>query len=300
MAAYNAIAYALKLYLYDGLAALITGYEDDEEEKEKNKRNRKKFVLQNLVKDVFSPLPVTDGLTIQGFNAIADFVQERTVSQEDINQAVEERNLYLENRGKDLMTDKEKEKFIKDFVDSKKMVFEEYGTKQWIDLGTATIAIDKAVELYDMIAMTTTGKFKKEFNGNEVEKSILPEDKAAMRLATTFSALYNLGLLSREFNSEAMSIKKYVEKKAISENQLEDYNTIKKETGDVDGYKMDLLKSKMKIDNVLEEIDWVESKGGLTKEQSIEYSKLRKIQGEVYADDLAKIKKGIKAEKIYK
>jgi hypothetical protein len=298
--AYNVIAYSLKLYVYDAIAASLTGYEEDEEEKEKNKRNRKKFVLQNLVKDVFSPLPVTDGLTIQGFNAIADFVQEKTASQEDINQAVEERNLYLENRGEDPMTEKEKEKFIKEFVDSQKMVFEEYGTKQWIDLGTATIAIDKAKELYDMIAMTTTGKFEKEFKGNKVEKVILPEDKTAMGIATTFSALYNLGLLSREFNSVATSMKKYVQKKAMSEDQLEDYKTIKKETGDVDGYKMDLLKSKMKIDNVLEEIDWVESKGGLTKEQSVEYSKLRKIQGEVYADDLTKIKKGMKAEKIYK
>jgi hypothetical protein len=198
------------------------------------------------------------------------------------------------------MTAKEKDEFIKEFVDSQKMVFEEYGSKQWIDLGTATIAFDKAVELYDMIAMTTTGKFKKEFNGNEVEKVMLPEDKSVMGVATAFSTLYNLGLLPREFNSEAMSIKKYVQKKAISEDQLEDYNTIKKETGNVDGYKMDLLKSKMKIDNVLEEIEWIESKGGLTKEQSVEYSKLRKIQGEVYPSDLAKIKKGIKAEKIYK
>jgi hypothetical protein len=298
--AYNAISYALKLYVYDAIASALTGYEDDEEEEEKNKRNRKKFVLQNLVKDVFSPLPVTDGLTIKMFNGIADFVQEKTASQEDINQAIEERNLYLENRGEDPMTEKEKEKFIKEFVDSQKMVFEEYGTKQWIDLGTATIAFDKAVELYEMIAMTTTGKFEKEFKGNKVEKVILPEDKTAMGIATTFSALYNLGLLPREFNSEAMSIKKYVQKKAMSEDQLEDYKTIKKETGDVDGYKMDLLKSKMKIDNVLEEIDWVESKGGLTKEQSVEYSKLRKIQGEVYATDIAKIKKGMKAEKIYK
>jgi hypothetical protein len=300
MTAYNAISYALKLYVYDAIASALTGYEDDEEEEEKNKRNRKKFVLQNLVKDVFSPLPVTDGLTIKMFNGIADLVQEKTASQEDINQAIEERNLYLENRGEDPMTEKEREKFIKEFVDSQKMVFEEYGTKQWIDLGTATIAIDKAKELYEMIAMTTTGKFEKEFKGNKVEKVILPEDKTAMGIATTFSALYNLGLLPREFNSEAMSIKKYVQKKAMSEDQLEDYNTIKKETGDVDGYKMDLLKSKMKIDNVLEEIDWVESLGGLTKEQSVEYSKLRKIQGEVYASDIAKIKKGMKAEKIYK
>jgi hypothetical protein len=298
--AYNAISYALKLYVYDAIASALTGYEDDEEEEEKNKRNRKKFVLQNLVKDVFSPLPVTDGLTIKMFNGIADFVQEKTASQEDINQAIEERNLYLENRGEDPMTEKEKEKFIKEFVDSQKMVFEEYGTKQWIDLGTATIAFDKAVELYEMIAMTTTGKFEKEFKGNKVEKVILHEDKTVMGIATTFSALYNLGLLPREFNSEAMSIKKYVQKKAMSEDQLEDYKTIKKETGDVDGYKMDLLKSKMKIDNVLEEIDWVESLGGLTKEQSVEYSKLRKIQGEVYASDIAKIKKGMKAEKIYK
>jgi len=298
--AYNVIAYSLKLYVYDAIAASLTGYEEDEEEKEKNKRNRKKFVLQNLVKDVFSPLPVTDGLTIQGFNAIADFVQEKTASQEDINQAVEERNLYLENRGEDPMTEKEKEKFIKEFVDSQKMVFEEYGTKQWIDLGTATIAIDKAKELYDMIAMTTTGKFEKEFKGNKVEKVILPEDKTAMGIATTFSALYNLGLLSREFNSVATSMKKYVQKNAISQEQFEDYKEIKKEFGDVDGYKKDLLKRKMKIDKVMNEIRWVEENGGLTKEQSAEYNKLREVQGNVYIEDLKKLQKGMKAEKIYK
>jgi hypothetical protein len=164
MSAYNAIGYALKLYVYDTIAAALTGGEEDEEEKEKNKLNRKKFVAQNLIKDVFSPLPVLDGITIQGLNFIADKIQDKTMSQDEINKAVEERNIYLESRGEEPMTDREKEKFVKEFVDSQKMVFEEYSTKQWIDLGTATIAIDKARELYDMIDMSTTGKFKKEFN----------------------------------------------------------------------------------------------------------------------------------------
>ena len=121
-----------------------------------------------------------------------------------------------------------------------------------------------------------------------------------MKTATTLSALYNLGLLPREFNSVATSMKKYIEKNAISESQLEDYKIIKKEFGDVDGYKKDLLKSKMKIDNVIDEIKWVEENGGLNKEQSAEYKKLREVQGEIYIDDLKKLQKGIKAEKIYK
>jgi hypothetical protein len=182
------------------------------------------------------------------------------------------------------MTAKEKEKFVKEFVDSQKMVFEEYETKKWIDLGTATIAIEKARELYKMIDMSVTGKFKKEFKGNEVEKVILPDNMGDMKTATTLSALYNLGLLPREFNSVATSMKKYIEKNAISEEQLEDYKVIKKEFGD----------------NVINEIRWVEENGGLTKEQSAEYKKLREVQGNVYIDDLKKLQKGIKAEKIYK
>ena len=300
IAAYNAISYALKLYIYDALAAALTGYEEDEEEKEKNKKNRMEFVVKNLVKDIFSPLPVADGITIQGFNFIADYFQEKTMSQDEINQAVEERNIYLESRNKEPMTAKEKEKFVKEFVDSQKMVFEEYETKKWIDLGTATIAIEKARELYKMIDMSVTGKFKKEFKGNEVDKVILPDNMGDMKTATTLSALYNLGLLPREFNSVATSMKKYIEKNAISESQLEDYKIIKKEFGDVDGYKKDLLKSKMKIDNVIDEIKWVEENGGLNKEQSAEYKKLREVQGEIYIDDLKKLQKGIKAEKIYK
>jgi hypothetical protein len=300
MSAYNAIGYALKLYVYDTIAAALTGGEEDEEEKEKNKQNRKKFVAQNLIKDVFSPLPVLDGITIQGLNFIADKIQDKTMSQDEINKAVEERNIYLESRGEEPMTAKEKEKFVKDFVDSQKMVFEEYSTKQWIDLGTATIAIDKARELYDMIDMSTTGKFKKEFNGNEVEKVILPDNMGDIKIAATLSTLYNLGLLPREFNSVATSMKKYIQKNAISQEQFEDYKEIKKEFGDVDGYKKELLKSKMKIDNVINEIRWVEENGGLTKEQSAEYNKLREVQGNVYIDDLKKLQKGIKAEKIYK
>jgi hypothetical protein len=300
MSAYNAIGYALKLYVYDTIAAALTGGEEDEEEKEKNKLNRKKFVAQNLIKDVFSPLPVLDGITIQGLNFIADKIQDKTMSQDEINKAVEERNIYLESRGEEPMTDREKEKFVKEFVDSQKMVFEEYETKKWIDLGTATIAIEKARELYKMIDMSVTGKFKKEFKGNEVDKVILPDNMGDMKTATTLSALYNLGLLPREFNSVATSMKKYIEKNAISEEQLEDYKVIKKEFGDVDGYKKGLLKSKMKIDNVINEIRWVEENGGLTKEQSAEYNKLREVQGNVYIDDLKKLQKGIKAEKIYK
>jgi hypothetical protein len=160
--------------------------------------------------------------------------------------------------------------------------------------------LDKIIEFKELIEVAKTGKYSKEYNGNEVEKVLLPEDQKKLDLAVWLDGLYLAGLLPREGGTIAKKMQKIAENRGLTESQHEEYQAIKKATGDVDGYKLDLMKSTMSIDNVITEIEWVEKNGGLTKEQSKVYTKVRYILKDVDAQTLKKIQRGMTAEQITK
>ena len=88
------------------------------------------------------------------------------------------------------------------------------------------------------------------------------------------------------------------DKHTITEKQKEKYDAVKAKY-DMDDYKMSLVKTSMKIDNVLSEIEYIESTGGLTPKQSKEYAKLREF-GAINGWDLDALRAGKTAQSIIK
>jgi len=299
IAAFNAMGIVFK-ELWGLTAAALMGYDEPEEEKEKRKGYTMEQFGVNLIKDFLSPHPWLDGATVAAVNEITSKIQDFTYSNEDLKLAVDERNTYLESRDKDPMDAKTEKEFRQQWIDEQKLNFEQYNSEKFISAGSLTIMLDKVIEFKELIEVAKTGKYSKEYNGNEVEKVLLPEDQKKLDLAVWMDGLYLAGLLPREGGTIAKKMQKIAENRGLSESQYEEYKAIKKATGDVDGYKLDLMKSTMSIDNVISEIQWVEKNGGLTKEQSKVYTKVRYILKDVDISTLKKIQSGMSSEQIIK
>lgn len=293
LAAYQYIGY-LTRELVKSLAANLVGYEPDDEEEEKNK----KYAIQNAsnqyIKDVLSPLPLTDGVTLKAFDFIADQLQDLMISDDEIKNAITEENKAREEIGEDPMTDKQKEKLKEELIDSRKYKFEDYKNDKLFNLGTLSIAFDKSAELWEMTKMAKTGEFTEDSYGTEKTKYINKADQKKMAYLSALKFASLSGALPVEANNLAMYSTKYIKKRAMTENQKDMSSELMKEMNikELKDYQIALIENKKSVDSVIEEVDWVESNGGLkNKKQQEEYIRILEKNGEVTSDDLYRIQR---------
>jgi hypothetical protein len=293
LAAYQYIGYSIGVMI-KSLAANLVGYEPDDEEEEKNKKYAVQNASNQYIKDVLSPLPLTDGATLKAFDFIADQIQDLMISDQEIKDAIDEENKVREEMGDDPMTDKQKEKLKKDLINNRKYKFEDYKNDKLFNLGTLSIALDKSSELWEMTKMAKTGKFTEESYGAEKTKYINKADQKMMAYLSALKFASLSGALPVEANNLAMYSTKYIKKKAMTENQKDMSTELMKEMNikELKDYQVALIEKKKSVDSVIEEVDWVESNGGLkNKKQQEEYIKILNKNGEVTSEDLDKIQK---------
>jgi hypothetical protein len=135
--------------------------------------------------------------------------------------------------------------------------------------------------------------------GNKSQRYLLPKDQEMIKKANTLQWVYALGILPRDANTLAKNVIKLSKKNSLTENQFEKYKAVGKETGTkVTGWKMDLSKSKSKLETTVSEIEWIEKHGGLNEKQGKEYVKLSAAFDEVSYRDLQRIQSGKTADQI--
>ena len=288
---YQYLAYMIGMGI-KSLAANLVGYEPDDEEEKKNKKYAVQNAANQYIKDVLSPIPLTDGITLEAFNFIADELQDMMISDQEIKNAVDEENKIREEMGEDPMNEKQSQKFKEEFIDNRKYKFEKFKDESLFNLGTVTIALDKSKELWDMIKLAKTGKFTEESFGTEKTKYINKEDQKMMSYLSALKFASLSGALPVEANNLAMYSTKYIKKNSITENQFDKSQEVKKELGvkNLSEYQMALVKSKKKTEGILEEINWIENNGGF-KNKKQEQAYIKMIQGneEVTNSDLSRI-----------
>jgi len=172
--AFNAIGLVL-LQMLDK----FTLEDDDDEAKLKSLENRKKGRVGNIVKDIISPLPVTDVPTIEFANyVLRQFAEEEP--EEEIQLSTSKRTAQP----------KKKEPF---------QLFSE-DRKSYVDnMGVLGINIKNAGVLYDLGRMATKGEYQKEYMGKEGKvKKIDPKYKDAAKINFMAYFLYSIGLLPSE------------------------------------------------------------------------------------------------------
>ena len=293
LASYQYIGYLIG-GLIKSLAANLVGYEPDDEEEEKNK----KYAIQNAsnqyIKDVLSPLPLTDGVTLKAFDFISDQLQNLMISDDEIKDAINEENKARKEIGEEPMTDKQKEKLKEDLINSRKYKFEDYKNDKLFNLGTLSIAFDKSAELWEMTKMAKTGQFTEESYGTEKTKYINKADQKKMAYLTALKFASLSGALPVEANNLAMYSTKYIKKRAMTENQKDMSTELMKEMNikELKDYQVALIEKKKSVDSLIEEVNWVESNGGLkNKKQQEEYIRVLNKNGEVTSDDLYRIQR---------
>ena len=294
--AYNGIRYGVGLLIMKGAVAAL-GLDDEEEEKiiKKYEENLKKSIKSSSITDVLSPTPVLDEGTLLVMNKMMPMFGIGTPTEEEFQKYIDEINEKRIYKGKEKLTEDEvalkRNKFMLDeqfqfYIDNEKST------------GMIGIQLTKIQELYDIVNAYYTGKYSRErFAGGGYEEVSLSDDAKESLKYIALLKLEGTILGPRETDQIANRMFKIVkDTKTLTEAQKSKYDVIKKDY-EIDPYKMSLIKTTMKTENVLKEIEYIESTGGLTEKQSKEYAKLRAF-GEIDGWGLDDIRKGKTAKQI--
>jgi hypothetical protein len=293
---YNAIRYGVGLFLIR-TACEAMGLDDDEEEAivEKYTTNLLKSIKSGAVTDILSPSPVFDEATLNAMNKLMLATGIGSASEEEFQKYISEVNDKRAFQGKEPLTEDEvkdkKDKFFEDeqfqfYVDNEK------------SSGMLGIQYSKLAELYDILKARSTGYYTREkFAGGGEEEVKLSDDAKEKLDYIALLKLVGTTVGTREVDQIADKMFKIAkEKYSLTEKQNEKYEAVKKKYK-VDPYKMSLITSSMKEETMIEEIEYIESTGGLTPKQSKEYAKLR-AYGAIDGWGLDDIRKGKTTEQI--
>jgi hypothetical protein len=310
LAAYQLIGYGIKTLVYDNIANLLVGDDDEEEKKDKSLLGLKmtskqysatKFPIKSIVGDILSPLPIFDDLITMGFDKVMESFPQ--ISNEDIKKAVEEKNTILRLQGKDEMDDKTKTKFIEQLKSDNiySVAFKNDG-QSGRSYGMIGIAYDTYKELIDLSVMAYTGEFEDEYEGRVTNRYLPEEDRKILQnISVPLMILYSTGIAPKDLGAVARKVTNIVKKKGVTENQHEKEKEVKKQINrDLNSWEFELVKTRKKADGVVDEINYVESKGGLDDKQGKEYVKLIDVIPTPSDDMLRDIQKGMTADQIIK
>jgi hypothetical protein len=265
VALFNVIAYGLKEVITH-ITDSIVGYDDPEDEDKKRKKIAQQNAVGNMVKDFLSPIPATDYVVINSFNALAEMVQSRTIDPKLVSDAIKAEN---DKRG-EVMTEKQeikfKEKFIKDTI----LKFEEYSEKKDFNLGTVSIMYDKSKEQYDMTKATVTGEITTTYKGNTTTKQMLPSDIELLKKASALNSIYLILGLPAEVNQGVKRVIKIIKNRSLSEDQYEKYEKIKKKGKELSKVEEYIIRSSSTLESALGDIRYAERHPELTDDEIIE------------------------------
>jgi hypothetical protein len=310
LAAYQLIGYGIKILVYDSIANALVGDDEEEEKKDKSLLGLKltakqysatKFPVKSIVGDILSPLPIFDDLVTFGFDKVMERFPQ--ISNDDINKAVEEKNAILRLQGKDDMDDNTKTKFIDQLKsDNIYSVAFKNDNQAGRAYGMVGIAYDTYKELIDLSAMAYTGEFEDEYQGRVTNKYLPEEDRKILQnISVPLMLLYSTGIAPKDLGTVARKVTNIVKKKGVTENQHEKEKEVKKQMNrDLSDWEFELVKGRKKTNGIVDEINYVESKGGLDNKQGKEYVKLMDAFPSPSDDMLRDIQKGMTAEQIIK
>jgi hypothetical protein len=304
LATYQSLGYGIKL-MYDLGAAWLLG-DDDEEEKvkkflglniTKRQYNATKLPIKSIFNDIVSPLPMLDWLTTMGLNKTFENLEYMT--EQEIKDAVKERNRILEIKGDDPM-DKDAEK---EFIDNikKEATYQVFDNDFDRSYGMIGIAGSTYKELAEIGKLTYTGEFIDDYQGRETKKKLLPADKDKLEAALLPMILYSTGILPKDVGTISRKYIDRVKKKAVTEKQYERFDEVQKELNrDLKSWEIDIVKDKKEVNTAVDELNFVKNNGGLTESQGREYVKLMDQIGAPSVSDLRRIQNGEKASQILK
>jgi hypothetical protein len=309
MVTYQAIAYFIKTMVYDNLAALITGDDEEEEKKERSflgiKMTKKewsatKFPVKSFVSDLLSPLPLTDDLVTFGFDKMMENFP--MITQEEITQSIKDQNDARALRGQEPMNAEQEANFTEKLKQQNTYSVTFKTDAAGRAYGVPGIAFDTYMELAEMSRMAVTGEFTEDIGYGPKTKYLTKEGQELVKYMTIPMALYSTGLVPKDFGTVARKVVNSTKRKAISETKNKNIGLLKEELGrKPNEWEKDLvINTDKRLTGLVDAIKFADRFGGLTPEQGAEYVKLIEKTGDYDYLKLKRIQDGETADQILK
>jgi GNAT superfamily N-acetyltransferase len=309
MLAYQAIAYFIKNQIYDNVAAMITGEDDEEEKKERsffgikmtNKQwNATKFPVKSLISDILSPFPLFDDAVVLGFDKLmSNFPM---ISDEDIKQAIQDQNDARMLKGGEPMDAEQETNFVKALKSKNTYAVTFQNESIGRQYGVPGIAFDTYTELAEMSRLAYTGEFEDDMGYGPKLKHISKKDQEIVKWTLLPMMLYSTGLVPKDAGVVSRKVVNTVKKRAISDNKFKNVGYLKDELGrkPKDWEESLVMNTTKKIPTLVDAIKFAERFGGLTESQGKEYAKLIELTGDYGYMDLKRIQANETADQIIK
>ena len=303
MVAYRAMSAAIGYSFYKAAEMVINGFigDDDDEDKDQDKKwwiSASKFPIKSMITDLVSPVQMADQYVTMGTDFLLSLVTGDTKAE--LDESVKQENEIRALKDQDPMTTNQEEDFRQKVKD--KSTFQVGSQYDLVNgFGMVSIASDLYKKIYDDYTLAMTGEFEDEYKGNITTKKIRPVEQDLMKNTLMFSALYAAGILPKESDQIVTKVVNMVKKNAMSESEYEKYSEFKTEfKREPNPFEMGMIKSEKKYQYISDDVNWVDTKGGLTLSQGREYVKIINTLGEVDNSTLLEIKAGKTADQIVK
>jgi hypothetical protein len=295
MAVFQGISFSIRYLILNQIAQAITGHEPDDEEKEETLRRQLEYSAGTMVKDVFSPIPLTDSYAIDGGQYIFDLISNTfSDPRVDAEKALIEYNESLLKSDKSPLSDKDAEKWIEKFVEEKKFTIREYQNNQ--SAGMYGITLTKFNELMSAAKLAYEGEFERETpTGQKTKKYILDKDRDNLKNLFPALAVYNIIGFPAELSGLYRNVENHAKKtKSITEKQFETYKELGvKNPSIIEEY---LIRNTRATENssaaerIKEELDRIEKwSGKLNDDQMRKYIEIKETDGDVGLRDLTEL-----------
>ena len=295
MAVFQGISFSIRYLILNQIAQAITGHEPDDEEKEETLRGQLGYSAGTMVKDVFSPIPLTDSYAIDGAQYVFDLISNTfSDSRVDAEKALIEYNESLLKSDKSPLSDKDAEKWIEEFIEEKKFTIREYKNNQ--SAGTYGITLTKFNELMSAAKLAYEGEFERETpTGQKTKKYILDKDRDNLKNLFPALAMYNIIGFPAELSGLYRNVENHAKKtKSITEKQFETYKELGvKSPSIIEEY---LIRNTRATENssaaerIKKELDRIEKwSGKLNDDQMRRYIEIKETNGDVGLRDLTEL-----------
>jgi hypothetical protein len=295
MALFQGISFYIRYLILNQIAQAITGHEPDDEEKEETLRRQLEYSAGTMVKDIFSPIPLTDSYAIDGGQYMFDLISNTfSDSRVDAEKALIEYNESLLKSDKSPLSDKDAEKWIEKFVEEKKFTIREYQNNQ--SVGMYGITLTKFNELMSAAKLAYEGEFERETpTGQKTKKYILDKDRDNLKNLFPALAVYNIIGFPAELSGLYRNVENHAKKtKSITEKQFETYKELGvKNPSIIEEY---LIRNTRATENssaaerIKEELDRIEKwSGKLNDDQMKRYIEIKEANGDVGLRDLTEL-----------
>ena len=309
MLAFQSVAYFLKTMVYDNIAAMITGEDDEEEKKErsffgikmtKKQWNATKFPVKSLISDVLSPFPLFDDAVVLGFDKImSNFPM---ISDEDIKQAIQDQNDARMLKGGEPMDAEQEANFVKALKSKNTYAVTFQNESLGRQYGVPGIAFDTYTELAEMSRLAYTGEFEDDMGYGPKLKHISKSDQEIVKWTLLPMMMYSTGLLPKDAGVVSRKVVNTIKKRAISDTKFKNVGYLKEELGrkPKEWEESLVMNTTKKVPTIVEAIKFAEKWANLTESEEKEYAKYFMKTGDYNYLDLKRIEDGETADQILK